>query len=74
MTPGRSTLESMAQRENRHHERAEVARYRIVRFDGAVLGGFSPLERARQALAVIVRPDLPRGYAHIVSRGGEVCL
>jgi hypothetical protein len=58
----------------KHSERIEAARYRVVRHDGAVLGGFSPLERARQALAVIVRDDMPKGYAHIVSRGGEVCL
>lgn len=58
--------------DSRHEQRAAVRLWRVVRHDGALLGGYSREADARRALGVIVRDDMPRGYAHVaVPRGAQ---
>jgi len=56
--------------ENRHHVKVSLLRWRIVRHDGALLGGYSRREDAERVLAVICRDGALRGHAYIVAPKG----
>ena len=64
MRLGMSSPEAMAARENRHHQRAAVARWRVIRYDGVLLWGGSSEDDARRVCAVICMGQ-PAGYAHV---------
>lgn len=62
--------DDMRRAENRHHVKVSLLRWRIVRHDGALLGGYSRREDAERVLAVICRDGALRGHAYIVAPRG----
>ena len=54
--------------ENRHHERSEVRRFRVVRHDGVLLCGATSLELAARFLANVTRDGQLKGHAFLVTR------
>jgi xanthine/CO dehydrogenase XdhC/CoxF family maturation factor len=51
-------------------ERAHVVRYRVVRFDGVVMGGSSS-RAAAERMANVIRTGQRADYAVVMVRGGE---
>lgn len=67
MRLGTTTAEEMARRDNRRHQRAAVATWRVVRFDGVLLGGYSREADAERVAWVINREGMTPGVAHVVA-------
>ena len=61
-------LAASAAAENRHHERSQVRRFRVVRHDGVLLCGAVTLEAAARFLANVTRDGELRGHAFLLTR------
>lgn len=70
MRLGLTTTAAALARENRHHQRAAAARWRVIRHDGKLLGGFSVEDDARRVCRVICEGQ-DEGYAHVIAPRGK---
>lgn len=59
---------SLRRNTSQHHEQRSVsARFKVIRFDGVLLGGAMSLERA-EAMAAVLRTGQRRDFAQAVAR------
>ncbi len=56
--------------ENAHHFKVAQARWRVIRHDGKLLGGFSDEADARRVCRVICEGQ-DEGYAHVIAPRGK---
>jgi len=57
----------LARHASHHQNRVVATRFRVLRFDGVLLGGATSLERA-ETMAAVLRQGQRRDFAQVVAR------